>query len=95
MLKIGTKLSLGIGALIMLCVLIGMVSYMQTRAVHEKLENVTQVREPLSAAVAGLESNLVQTAFATMGYFATGDDKLREAYLRSREEVNERMAREH
>jgi signal transduction histidine kinase len=79
MTTIGTKLGLGIGILLMLCVIIGLVSYTQTREVRQKLGEVTQVREPLNSAVYGLENNVVETAFAALGHSATGDRKFREA----------------
>jgi|GEM_PF-2167922 len=79
MITIGTKLGSGIGILLMLCIIIGLVSYTQTREVRQKLGEVTQVREPLNSAVYGLENNVVETAFAALGYSATGDGKFREA----------------
>jgi signal transduction histidine kinase len=79
MITIGTKLGSGIGILLLLCIIIGLVSYTQTREVREKLGEVTQVKEPLNSAVYGLENNVVETAFAALGHSATGDKKFREA----------------
>ncbi len=79
MITIGTKLGLGIGILLMLCIIIGLVSYTQTREVRQKLGEVTQVREPLNSAVYSLENNVVETAFAALGHSATGDTKFRNA----------------
>jgi PAS domain S-box-containing protein len=73
MLRIGTKLGLGIGTLLALCVVIGLFSYMQTRDVGEKVEQITQLKEPINSAVYGLENNLVETAFGVLGYLSTGD----------------------
>ncbi len=72
MLKIGTKLGLGIGVLLALCVIIGLVSYTQTGTVQEKLEELTQLREPANSAVYALENRMVESAFAAFGYSATG-----------------------
>jgi PAS domain S-box-containing protein len=85
MMKIGTKLGVGIGTLLALCIVIGLVSYTQTQVVREKLEEVTRVKEPTNSAIYELENNLVETAFATLGYFATGDQKLSEALTRTRD----------
>ncbi len=79
MFGIGTKLGLGIGMLLALCVIIGVVSYTQTRAVNEKLEEVRELREPVDSAANGMERNLLETASATLGFFATGDVNLRTA----------------
>lgn len=76
MLKIGTKLGLGIGALLALCIIIGLVSYTQTATVRQKLQEVTQIREPANSAVYALENRLLATAFAAFGYSATDDQDL-------------------
>jgi signal transduction histidine kinase len=76
MLTIGGKLALGIGVLLALCVLIGLVSYTQTDAVNERLEELTQIREPINSAVYGIENYLAETAFAALAYSATGDHRM-------------------
>jgi PAS domain S-box-containing protein len=76
MLRIGTRLGIGIGVLLALCVAIGVVSYVQTQVVRKKVEQITQVSEPVNSAVYALENNLVETAFATLGYLSTGDTSL-------------------
>ncbi len=82
MLNIGVKLGLGIGVLLVLCVLIGLVSYTQTSAVSDKLEELTQVREPINSAVYGIENDLAETAFAALAYSATGDRRMLQAVER-------------
>jgi signal transduction histidine kinase len=78
--RIGTKLGAGIGILVALCVVIGLVAYTQSRLVASKIEEITEVTEPLNSTVYALENNLVETSFATLGYLSLGDVKLREAY---------------
>ncbi|HXX65331.1 MAG TPA: PAS domain S-box protein [Bacteroidota bacterium] len=85
MLTIGSKLGMGIAVLLILCILIGIVSYVQTRHVRQKVEEITEVREPLNSAVYGMENNLMETAFASLGYLATGDTSLLNAFNRSKE----------
>ncbi len=80
MVKIGTKLGLGIGVLVLLCVSIGLISYQQTQMVGEKLQDLAQIREPANSAVYALENHLVETAFAAFGYSATGDRNFVDAY---------------
>ena len=73
MLNIGGKLALGFGVLLVLCVIIGLVSYTQTRAVNDRLEELTQIREPVNSAVYGIENDLAETAFSVLAYSATGE----------------------
>jgi signal transduction histidine kinase len=80
MVRIGTKLGLGIGVLVLLCVSIGLISYQQTQMVGEKLQALAQIREPANSAVYALENHLVETAFAAFGYSATGDRTFVDAY---------------
>ena len=42
MVKIGTKLGIGIGVLVVLCVSIGLISYQQTQLVGEKLQELAR-----------------------------------------------------
>lgn len=83
--RIGTKLGTGIGILVALCLVIGLVSYTQSRVVAAKIEEVTRFTEPMNSTVYALENNLVETAFAALGYFSTGDPKLRDAFQVNRE----------
>jgi two-component system, NarL family, sensor histidine kinase UhpB len=82
MVKIGTKLGIGIGVMVVLCVSIGLISYQQTQLVGEKLQELAEIREPANSAVYALENHLVETAFAAFGYSATGDSKFVDAYDR-------------
>jgi len=93
MLKIRTKLGLGIGTLLALCVAIGLVSYTQTQVVSEKVKEITEVKEPVNSAVHGLENNLVETAFGALGYLSTGDQTLLEAFRRNRENFEQTQRR--
>jgi PAS domain S-box-containing protein len=76
--RIGTKLGVGMGTLVTLCLVIGIVSYTQTRDVASRIVQITEFKEPINSAVYGLENNMVETAFATLGYLTTGDPGMRE-----------------
>ena len=84
MLKIGTILGSGIGVLLALCVIIGVVSYTQTRVVNQKVDEITRVREPANAAVNELQKSLMETAFSALGYVSTGDTALFQAFQRNK-----------
>lgn len=81
--RIGVKLAFGIGTLLGLCIIIGVVSYTQTRIVSQKIEEITQVKEPINSAVYALENNLVETGFAVLGYLSQGDAEFLETFRRN------------
>jgi signal transduction histidine kinase len=83
--RIGTKLGFGIATLLGLCIIIGLVSYIQTRIVSQKIEEITEVKEPINSAVYGLENNLVETGFAVLGYLSGGDEKLLGVFYQNEE----------
>jgi PAS domain S-box-containing protein len=89
MLRIGTKLGIGNGVLVAMCVIIGAVSYRQTQSVRQKVEEVTRVREPLNTAVYAFQNNLMQSAFATLGYLSTGDSALLATVYGNREQLRQ------
>lgn len=84
--KIGMKLGLGTGTLLVLGLAIGMVSYYQNASVHEKLDELTSVREPVNMAAHDLKKRVFEATSATLGYFTTGDTTLRSTLLQSRDE---------
>lgn len=91
--KIGTKLGIGIGTLITLCVVIGVFSYVQTRVVAKKIEEITEVKEPINSAVYAMENNLVETAVATLGYLSTGDKTFLATFRKNSENFEETQRR--
>ena len=86
---IGTKLGAGIGTMVMLCIAIGLVSYLQSRVVSDKIREITEVREPVNTAVHGMESSLEQTGLATLGFLSTGDAGFMESFQTSRNAFEE------
>ena len=86
---IGAKLGVGIGTMVVLCVAIGLVSYMQSRDVSEKIRQITEVREPVNSAVHGMETSLEESALATLGYLSTGDTNFLGSFQTSRGEFEQ------
>jgi PAS domain S-box-containing protein len=82
---IGTKLGLVIGLLLTLSVVIGLVSYTHTQLVRQKVVGLTDSSEPVNATVYALESNLVETGFAALGFLSTGDAALQDALAAARQ----------
>lgn len=93
MTKIGTRLGLGIGTLLGLCVIIGLVSYLQTRTVGQRIRDITEVKEPINSAVYELENNLVETGFAVLGYLSQGDSTLLQTFYKNEESLQQIQAR--
>ncbi len=86
---IGTKLGVGIGTMVVLCIAIGLVSYVQSRVVSDKIREITEVREPVNTAVHGMESSLEETALATLGFLSTGNAGFMESFQTSRNAFEE------
>jgi signal transduction histidine kinase len=86
---IGTKLGVGIGTMVMLCVAIGLVSYLQSRVVSGKVREITEVREPVNTAVHGMETSLEETALAALGFLSTGDAEFLGSFQTARGEFEQ------
>jgi signal transduction histidine kinase len=86
---IGTKLGVGIGTMVMLCIAIGIVSYVQSRVVSGKIREITEVREPVNTAVHGMEASLEETALATLGFLSTADARFLRSFQTARGEFEQ------
>jgi signal transduction histidine kinase len=75
--------------MVVLCIAIGLVSYLQSRVVSDKIREITEVREPVNTAVHGMESSLEETALATLGFLSTGDAGFMESFQTSRNAFEE------
>ena len=93
MTMIGTRLAVGIGTLLCLCVIIGLVSYLQTRTVGQRIRDITDVKEPINSTVYELENNLVETGFAVLGYLSQGDSTLLQTFQKNEESLQQIQAR--
>jgi len=90
---IGAKLGVGIGTMVLLCIAIGFVSYMQSRDVSEKIREITEVREPVNSAVHSMETSLEESALATLGFLSTGDTAFLSTFQTSRGEFEQAVRR--
>jgi CHASE3 domain sensor protein len=75
--------------MVVLCIAIGLVSYVQSRVVSDKIREITEVREPVNTAVHGMESSLEETALATLGFLSTGNAGFMESFQTSRNAFEE------
>jgi signal transduction histidine kinase len=75
--------------MVMLCIAIGIVSYVQSRVVGGKIREITDVREPVNTAVHAMETSLEETALATLGFLSTGDAGFLGSFQTARDEFEE------
>jgi len=75
--------------MVMLCIAIGVVSYVQSRVVGGKIREITDVREPVNTAVHAMETSLEETALATLGFLSTGDARFLGSFQTARDEFEE------
>jgi signal transduction histidine kinase len=75
--------------MVMLCIAIGVVSYVQSRVVRGKIREITDVREPVNTAVHAMETSLEETALATLGFLSTGDARFLGSFQTARDEFEE------
>ena len=74
-LTIGRKLWLGFGVLILLLVVTGLLIDRSMVTIGENLRDITEVEEPESAAAFEMESSLLGTGFAVLGYLHDRDQQ--------------------
>ena len=86
---IGVKLGVGIGTMVILCIAIGLVSFLQSRVVSGNIREITEVREPVNTAVHGMETSLEESALATLGFLSTGDTRFLESFQTARGEFEQ------
>lgn len=67
------KVSFAIGTFLVLFVTMGVISYVQIRRLDERLMEIINIDEPISAAAYELEINLIGTGFGLLGYLHDHD----------------------
>lgn len=67
------KLWLGIGTLLGLFILVGLISFHQKKVVDEKIKEIMEIDEPVSAATYEMEINLYETGFSLFSYIHRHD----------------------
>ena len=70
---IGKRLDVGIGVLLALFLLLGAVSYFETKQIDKSLREMAEVEEPISAAVYEMQIHANSTGMSVLKYLYTGD----------------------
>jgi CHASE3 domain sensor protein/GAF domain-containing protein len=82
-LKIGSKLTLGFGILVLLIFLSAGVSYLGSGRATQQIRRVTDVRAPTALDASGAQANLLRMLSDVRGYLALGDQTYRDSYAES------------
>lgn len=82
-LKIGRKLTLGFGILVLLIFISAGVSYLGSDRATQEIMRVTDVRAPTALDASRAQANLLRMLSDVRGYLALGDQTYRESYAES------------
>ncbi|HOT90210.1 MAG TPA: MCP four helix bundle domain-containing protein [Anaerolineae bacterium] len=82
-LKIGSKLTLGFGLLVLLIFVSAGVSYLGSDRATREINRVADVRAPTALDASRAQANLLRMLSDVRGYLALGDQKYRESYVES------------
>ena len=82
--KIGAKLNLGFGVLLLLIFAVIALSYFASEQANLKMTRTTDLRAPLTLASSRAQANLLKMLADVRGYLALGDKSYREGYSDSR-----------
>jgi len=82
-LKIGSKLTLGFGILILLMFINAGVSYQGSHKVTLKINQTGDVRVPAALAASRAQANLLRMLGDVRGYLALGDQQYQQSYMQS------------
>ena len=80
-LKIGTKLTLGFGILVLLMFVSVGVSYLSSNRATHNMNRIDEVRVPTALSASRAQANLLRILANVRGYLALGDQKYRNGYL--------------
>ena len=79
-LKIGYKLVIGFGILVLIILLLGGLSYLSIRNAINKIDDTVNVRAPVAIASARAQTDLLGMLGSVRGYLALGDARFRQQY---------------
>ncbi len=92
-LKIGRKLTLGFGILVLLIFISAGVSYLGSDRATQEIMRVTDVRAPTALDASHAQADLLMMLADVRGYLALGDQTYRESYARSSRAFEEDLER--
>ena len=84
-LRIGYKLVVGFGILVLIILLLGGLSYLSIRNAINKIDDTVNVRAPVAIASARAQADLLGMLSSVRGYLALGDVRFRQQYQMDRQ----------
>ena len=89
------KLLAGFGIVLLIWVVSGLMNIYQFRHIRGHLSDITEVKEPTSAAAFEMEIKLIGTGFGLLGYFYDRDPKHLERMIKNKKDFEKFQATYH
>ena len=94
-LTIGSKLGLGFGLVLLILAISGLVTITQIRIIDKHLKEITEVKEPTSAAAYNMNIGLLRTGYGLLGYLQDHDREHLDRIKRGRDGFREYQKKYH
>jgi CHASE3 domain sensor protein len=91
-LKIGAKLTIGLGILVTLTLLVVGLSYLASADATVKIDNTDEIRVPTALAASRAQANLLRMLSDVRGYLALGETEYRDSYNQSKQDFADDLA---
>lgn len=91
-LKIGQKLAIGFGLLVLLTFISAGVSYLGSGQATDKIKRTDDLRVPTALTASRAQANLLRMLADVRGYLALGDQKYRDSYQQSTQYLETNLA---
>ena len=90
--KIGIRLSIGFGVMVLLTFLVAGIGFFGSVAATEGINSTIELRYPVAVVSARAQANLLRTLSDVRGYLALGQDNFLESYAKSRQDFENDLA---
>jgi CHASE3 domain sensor protein len=91
-LKIGTKLTIGFGIMVVIVLLVALFSYLGSVPATESINRTDDLRVPTALTSTSAQANLLKMISSAQGYLALGNQEFRDAYRQDEENFKTQLA---
>jgi CHASE3 domain sensor protein len=91
-LKIGTKLTIGFGIMVVIVLLVALFSYLSSVPATESINRTDDLRVPTALTSTSAQANLLKMISSAQGYLALGGQEFRDAYRQDEENFKTQLA---
>lgn len=91
-LKIGTKLTIGFGIMVVIVLLVALFSYLGSVPATESINRTDELRVPTALTSTSAQANLLKMISSAQGYLALGGQEFRDAYRQDEENFKTQLA---